>query len=1215
MLFLLSILSLIPVLACSQPYLTFSDVEYVSGNNALLTCIVNDAVGYNITLASITTPLNETKNLEENMITHTFFLQIVQVQYEDRGWYVCSVLLTDSQSMQITITNTAVLTVYVEAAILTHPEGGEFVEALPFAISCRAEGFPTANVTWLKEGLAIPDIISRVSTSVSIPFINSSLEFPSPLQDQSGNYSCQASNMLQDDDSEFNITVTSTPALIQIYPPPMVTSLENRNVTLNSPVTIICNVTGNLPLNFTWKNLSDPTNDLASNSQFTIQHLETASILSIASSSRQFTGYYQCSVSNRFGADTAQMYLLVQEEPSAPSQVSTSVLARSVLISWTLTFDGNSPITEFIIEMEESGSYVQAASVTGVDTRYNVTGLTPFTQYMFRVRARNVIGESAPSSPIQVETAQAEPEAAPRNFTPSGITSNMIRVTWVPPILERWNGLITQFEIEYTLVLTPMEGVSVVDSVLSTLTTPLDSMQENNQFGTIINDLEFYQNYTLRIRACTMVGCGVYSEFVHALTLESTPSAGPSILNVETRADTIRIQWGEIPLRDRNGVIQSYTISYITPDNVNATLRIGHETRDFTIPGLTPYTEHQVSVAGETTMLGPFGPQTQIRTNEAPPSPPVSLQVTYLSSSEFSFNWNTPASPNGIITSYTLYYNQSLPMSETTRSNTTLQPPIVTSDFTVGYPLLVSITANTSAGESMHSEVLTVQPAHPPYIQTTDNLSNITTHTDDVIVFVGDPLTLECVIGAIPDPRFSWIGNFTGSLASLPETVPRYYVPIASPRYTNYYECTGMNLFGSATIMFHVTVAELPMALIQYSIPEFCLGGNGGLNCLEGQGMYITCTYTQGLPKPYVNFTREGMEVTDVTVYLNGEMSDLMSLSNENSGLYICEVSNRVGLDRKEFFINIVGTFEIVTNGGTVNWELSNTGSVEGNYIIEFGDKNISENVASITSSPFNLNEVILTPGMYAWRMKFVNEYGDAAVSPNYPFVAGASAQETVNVYWLIALCVFLTVTIIITLILIIIVCACICKRRRKHAKVQRAGVQGSRVQGSKVQHSRVQGSKVQSSGVQSLEGFSNMATTEFTTNESNHPQAKNSRMHVGSGETFRKKEEYTKNEAYRGPLAFHNQALDSDFDSDQPSKPTNSTFKPSSNLSSNLPFKKPKSSPVEQVGVLGFRRRITPDFPAPPAMDATPHGNSELRDVPNFTPPPPPVPDPTYKK
>jgi len=83
--------------------------------------------------------------------------------------------------------------------------------------------------------------------------------------------------------------------------------------------------------------------------------------------------------------------------------------ARWLALRWTPTFDGNRPITSFMVNLQNinltssvSLATLQVSNLMSRDGNfmYNVTtGILPFTNYNFNVQACNLLGCGNPSQP------------------------------------------------------------------------------------------------------------------------------------------------------------------------------------------------------------------------------------------------------------------------------------------------------------------------------------------------------------------------------------------------------------------------------------------------------------------------------------------------------------------------------------------------------------------------------------------------------------------------------------------------------------------------------------------------------------------------------------------------------------------------------------------------------------------------------------------------
>ena len=87
------------------------------------------------------------------------------------------------------------------------------------------------------------------------------------------------------------------------------------------------------------------------------------------------------------------IFLNLLAPPDPPNNiVIKSVTAYSIFIQWSKgAFDGNSPITNYSVEYHKGLNW-SSPIFTGKLLKANITKLSPFTNYSFRVCSRNNIG-------------------------------------------------------------------------------------------------------------------------------------------------------------------------------------------------------------------------------------------------------------------------------------------------------------------------------------------------------------------------------------------------------------------------------------------------------------------------------------------------------------------------------------------------------------------------------------------------------------------------------------------------------------------------------------------------------------------------------------------------------------------------------------------------------------------------------------------------------
>ena len=120
--------------------------------------------------------------------------------------------------------------------------------------------------------------------------------------------------------------------------------------------------------------------------------------------------------------------------------------------SITLTWDSGNPepVAYYIIQHKSKSSEDLYKEIDGVaTTRYSVGGLSPYSDYEFRVVAVNNIGRGPPSEAIEAKTAEQAPSTAPRQIRGRMLSATTAVIHWDEP--EEANGQIMGYRVYYTM--------------------------------------------------------------------------------------------------------------------------------------------------------------------------------------------------------------------------------------------------------------------------------------------------------------------------------------------------------------------------------------------------------------------------------------------------------------------------------------------------------------------------------------------------------------------------------------------------------------------------------------------------------------------------------------------------------------------------------------------------------------------------------------------
>lgn len=143
--------------------------------------------------------------------------------------------------------------------------------------------------------------------------------------------------------------------------------------------------------------------------------------LQIAEARASDVGSYACHVTSAGGDDSRIANLYVIELPYPPNGVAATRLGngKMVNVSWIAGFDGNSPISKFIIQKrvvpvtgpipDTVNSWTTEVANVSADVRWTaLPSLKAAAAYQFRVSAVNSVGEGQPSEPSNRVTLPQE---------------------------------------------------------------------------------------------------------------------------------------------------------------------------------------------------------------------------------------------------------------------------------------------------------------------------------------------------------------------------------------------------------------------------------------------------------------------------------------------------------------------------------------------------------------------------------------------------------------------------------------------------------------------------------------------------------------------------------------------------------------------------------------------------------------------------------------
>lgn len=293
-------------------------------------------------------PIKSGPDLEVRVLdAFSVALAIESLSPKHNGNYTC--LATNAAA---TVNYTAPLRVHVPPHWIREPVDTSAIESQSTSMDCVADGHPVPRVTWQRgigpDSMEYRQILSGPDYQV---FENGTLGIAQVRVSDRGSYLCQASNGVG--------TGLSTVINLRVHVPARFSeSYRNQSVRRGHPANLECRALGDAPISISW---SRNGRRLDTHKLRNMKVKETStpegylSMLSVPEAQREHTGIFTCEVSNDYGRDETQIRLLVQEPPESPSGFNvTNVNSRSVSLSWTEPYSGNSPLLSYLIQYKTS---------------------------------------------------------------------------------------------------------------------------------------------------------------------------------------------------------------------------------------------------------------------------------------------------------------------------------------------------------------------------------------------------------------------------------------------------------------------------------------------------------------------------------------------------------------------------------------------------------------------------------------------------------------------------------------------------------------------------------------------------------------------------------------------------------------------------------------------------------------------------------------------
>ncbi|XP_038649930.1 receptor-type tyrosine-protein phosphatase delta-like isoform X21 [Scyliorhinus canicula] len=490
---------------------------------------------------------------------------------------------------------------------------------------CAASGNPDPEITWFKDFLPVDTSISNGRIK---QLRSGALQIENSEESDQGKYECVSTNSAG--------TRYSAPANLYVrvrrVPPRFSIPPTSHEVMPGGSVNLTCVAVGSPMPYVKWVTGAV---ELTSEEDMPVGR-NVLEVLNIKESRS-----YTCVAMSSLGVIEATAQITVKALPKPPTMTSvTETTATSVTLTWE---SGNiEMIPYYVIQYKPKSSDGTFQEVDGVaTTRYSIGGLSPYSEYEFRIFAVNNIGRGPPSEIVETRTGEQAPSSPPLKVQARMLSASTMLIQWEEP--EESNGQIRGYRVYYTtdsrLSLNMWYKHNLDDSRLTTI-------------GGLITDT----TYSIRVLAFTSVGDGPPSEIIQVKTKQGVP-AQPAEFQAEAESDTsIALTW---VLRQEEKIIK-YELIYSEAVDGKEEQVIFDPKTSYTVEGLKPDKMYYFRLAARSEHgLGAFTQRISTKTMQSMPSaPPRKVEAESVNSTTIKVMWKPPVSSkqHGQIRGYQVTY-------------------------------------------------------------------------------------------------------------------------------------------------------------------------------------------------------------------------------------------------------------------------------------------------------------------------------------------------------------------------------------------------------------------------------------------------------------------------------------------------------------------------------------------------------------------------------
>ncbi|BFZ20452.1 hypothetical protein BsWGS_23491 [Bradybaena similaris] len=488
-------------------------------------------------------------------------------------------------------------------------------------LDCQAIGNPLPSLHWLYNST------TQIPAGVRVKD-NSSLVLLTLGWDNVGAYTCVADS----------ITGTAqTTAMLQLMVPPTIEAIQfpTTPVRMHSSFRLSCTTSGIPTPLVQWTRFDEPV-------QATLNgrvQLPEMGLLVVNVAWKNDSGQYECWAISRVGTHRKAISVIVYGPPSPPVLLRAVPLSsESVYLIWESSYHANTAerADKFQISFwDKINGVVSVYPVTFLknETRAEVVGLQPATEYVFCVLAMNDAGTGPPSNLMSAITLQSSP-SLPVNLHVGVVTSSNATLIWEVPSSP--NGVVKMYQLRYRRSSSTDQDFTHVNITGRLFPT--------NEF--VLSPLLPYTDYVAQVRAGNVDrGLNLWGDYssVTFHTLAAKPSLPPQFIQVSAVDPySLNISWQQIPVLAQNGPILCYYVTYTNNESQqSSSAKVDASVTSYLIRGLSPWRHYLMRLRGENEAgLGPVSDLHGATTLPvAPVAPPSNFKSTANSASSLKLSW------------------------------------------------------------------------------------------------------------------------------------------------------------------------------------------------------------------------------------------------------------------------------------------------------------------------------------------------------------------------------------------------------------------------------------------------------------------------------------------------------------------------------------------------------------------------------------------------